>query len=326
MHSSSSKQLSYDDYTVGWVAVLPCEIDAARLVFENEHESLPGVEGDNNTYILADVERHNMVLTFPPLGKTGVAAVTTCATNMMRTFTNIQFILVVGVASGAPRAPDLEDPSKDLRLGDVVVSYPMNGRAGVVQNDFGKQVEPFDFIIRFDIDNPSDKLLNAASALSSEHRSGEGGMLNFIQMSEQAARTAGLKGHCFPGREKDQLFKSSYPHVDNDNTDCSACDIQQTELRLSRDQEKPLVHHGLVASGSAAIRSSKYRDAVGSQHGVLCFETGAAAGTMNYYPSLAIRGICDYADSHANELWKSYAATTAASYARDLLRVLVVPN
>jgi len=56
--------------------------------------------------------------------------------------------------------------------------------------------------------------------------------------------------------------------------------------------------------------------------GVLCFEM-EAAGLMNEFPCLVIRGICDYADSHKNKTWQPYAAATAAACAKELL--LLIP-
>jgi nucleoside phosphorylase len=52
--------------------------------------------------------------------------------------------------------------------------------------------------------------------------------------------------------------------------------------------------------------------------GVTCVEM-EAAGLMDSFPCLVIRGICDYADSHKNKMWQPYAAATAAAYARELL-------
>jgi nucleoside phosphorylase len=43
------------------------------------------------------------------------------------------------------------------------------------------------------------------------------------------------------------------------------------------------------------------------------------AGLMNHFPCLAIRGICDYSDSHKNDRWQRYAAATAAAHAKELL-------
>ncbi|KAB8253481.1 P-loop containing nucleoside triphosphate hydrolase protein, partial [Aspergillus pseudonomiae] len=47
-----------------------------------------------------------------------------------------------------------------------------------------------------------------------------------------------------------------------------------------------------------------------------------AAGLMDELPSLAIRGICDYCDSHKNKQWQGYAALAAAAYAKALLSVV----
>ena len=47
-----------------------------------------------------------------------------------------------------------------------------------------------------------------------------------------------------------------------------------------------------------------------------------AAGLMDSFPCLVIRGICDYADTHKNKEWQPYAAATAAAYAKELLRTI----
>jgi nucleoside phosphorylase len=54
---------------------------------------------------------------------------------------------------------------------------------------------------------------------------------------------------------------------------------------------------------------------------VLCFEM-EAAGLMNDFPCLVIRGICDYSDSHKNKDWQRYAAAIAAAEGKEILRFL----
>jgi nucleoside phosphorylase len=56
------------------------------------------------------------------------------------------------------------------------------------------------------------------------------------------------------------------------------------------------------------------RDKLAAERDVLCFEM-EAAGLVNHFPCLVIRGICDYADSHKNKEWQGYAAVVAAAYA-----------
>ena len=59
--------------------------------------------------------------------------------------------------------------------------------------------------------------------------------------------------------------------------------------------------------------------------GVICVEM-EAAGLMDEFSCLVIRGICDYADSHENKRWQPYAAATAAAYMKELLDVIPAPE
>jgi nucleoside phosphorylase len=66
------------------------------------------------------------------------------------------------------------------------------------------------------------------------------------------------------------------------------------------------------------MKDASIRDRLATEQNVLCFEM-EAAGLMNHFPCLVIRGICDYSDSHKNKRWQGYAAMTAAACAKDLL-------
>jgi nucleoside phosphorylase len=51
------------------------------------------------------------------------------------------------------------------------------------------------------------------------------------------------------------------------------------------------------------MRSAAERDQLSAElGGVLCFEM-EAAGLINSFLCLVIRGICDYANSHKNKRW-----------------------
>jgi nucleoside phosphorylase len=66
------------------------------------------------------------------------------------------------------------------------------------------------------------------------------------------------------------------------------------------------------------MKDATLRDALAHDPGVLCFEM-EAAGLMNRFPCLVIRGICDYCDTHKNDDWHGYAAMTAAAFAKDFV-------
>src|ERR1700709_746877 len=69
------------------------------------------------------------------------------------------------------------------------------------------------------------------------------------------------------------------------------------------------------------MKNSIVRDDLSERSGILCFEM-EAAGLMDHFPCLVVRGICDYADSHKNKQWQEYAAATAAAYAKEILSVI----
>ncbi|KAL5343573.1 hypothetical protein BJX70DRAFT_385361 [Aspergillus crustosus] len=82
------------------------------------------------------------------------------------------------------------------------------------------------------------------------------------------------------------------------------------------------VFFGTIASGNQVIKDGITRDENNSKlGGVLCFEI-EATGVVNQLPSLVIRGICDYADSHKNKTFQPFAAATAAACAREILSYL----
>ncbi|KAL4957598.1 nucleoside phosphorylase domain-containing protein [Aspergillus filifer] len=84
-------------------------------------------------------------------------------------------------------------------------------------------------------------------------------------------------------------------------------------------REDAVIHYGTIASGNSVIRDGETRDTLSREFGgILCFEM-EAAGLLNILPCIAIRGICDYADSHKNKSWQPYAAGMAAACAKELL-------
>lgn len=124
----------------------------------------------------------------------------------------------------------------------------------------------------------------------------------------------------YQGESHDCLFHSKYEHINPDGG-CDDCDATQTVQREERDDTDPVVHYGNIASGNQVIKHAETRDRLRKELGVLCFEM-EAAGLMQEFPCLVVRGICDYSDSHKNKRWQEYAAATAAAYAKELLSVV----
>ena len=99
--------------------------------------------------------------------------------------------------------------------------------------------------------------------------------------------------------------------------------MQRSVQRNERtaDEDDPVVHYGLIASADRLMKDAQVRDKLACDEEVLCFEM-EAAGLMDHFPCVVIRGICDYSDTHKNDIWQGYAAATAAAYAKELLDVI----
>jgi hypothetical protein len=122
------------------------------------------------------------------------------------------------------------------------------------------------------------------------------------------------------GSEHDQLFEASYDH-DGGGKGCETCDKERLLVREPRDTTDPAIHYGLIGSANQVMKYGATREKLRREKGVLCFEM-EAAGLMDTFPCLVIRGICDYSDSHKNKRWQPYAAATAAAYAKELLEII----
>ncbi|KAJ4138031.1 hypothetical protein NW768_001846 [Fusarium equiseti] len=124
---SSRNDSLYGIYTVAWICALPVEMAASRAMLDEEHDDLPRHPGDNNSYILGAIQKHNIVMVCLPLNDYGTNSSAHVLSNTMRTFPNVRIGLIVGIVG--------EVPSKtDTRLGDIVVG------ARVVEFDFGRSV------------------------------------------------------------------------------------------------------------------------------------------------------------------------------------------
>lgn len=100
---------------------------------------------------------------------------------------------------------------------------------------------------------------------------------------------------------------------EEDEESCRYCDKTQVVKRKPRPQGM-LVHYGLIASGNSVIKNANFRDRLRQDLGgdVLCVEM-EAAGLMDNFPCIFIRGICNYADSHKNKDWQEHAAAIDSS-------------
>ncbi|THC97592.1 hypothetical protein EYZ11_002947 [Aspergillus tanneri] len=223
---------------------------------------------------------------------------------------------MVGIGGGVP------GPSSDIRLGDVVVSKPVGKYSGVIQYDYGKAVQGGQFEPTGTLNKPPQTLLTHMAQLEAIQMSRREDTISTI-VWKVLEQNPDIKARFSPPKQdSDYLFHSTYHHADKENN-CEKCDKEQLVYRQLRDSRTPYIHYGLIASGDQVMKDSEARDRLAQQYGILCFEM-EAAGLMDTLPTLVIRGICDYCDSHKQKEWQGYAALTAAAYTKLLLSIVPV--
>ena len=308
--------MEHRDYTVGWICAVQTEYVVACEFLDEEHPSLPSQSPyDNNAYTLGRIGEHNVVIACLPKGKYGLTSAATVAKDMLRSFESIRFGLMVGIGGGVPSS------KHDIRLGDVVVSMPVARTGGVICYEFGKAVQEQKFQRTGSLNPPPPALLTALNKISAQHERKGHNIARSV--SEMVTRNSRLKRkYERPNTEDDRLYEATYVHVDA-NQDCrAACSHSIPPLTIreerTKDDDDPVVYYGLIASADRLMKDATIRDALAAEEEVLCFEM-EAAGLMDNFPCVVIRGICDYSDTHKNDHWQGYAAATAAAYAMELL-------
>ena len=310
------------NYTVGWICAISTEYVAAQTFLDEKHDGPEYVStNDNNDYTLGRVGKHNVVIAVAPDGEYGTQSAATVARDMMHTFPNVRIGLLVGIAGGVP------SPKHDIRLGDIVVSAPRNGKGGVFQYDFGKEMQNQDFQTTGFLNQPPPLLRTVVAGLRAKYETDGHRLKEAINIALENKQRL-QKKYRRPETETDCLYLSEVIHPPNDERDCSetcGSDLSMIVSRASRteDEDDPAIHYGLIASANRVMKDSSVRETAAKQD-ILCFEM-EAAGLMNHFPCLVVRGICDYSDSHKNKRWQGYAAMAAAAYAKDLL-LRIAPN
>jgi nucleoside phosphorylase len=308
-----STKLMHSDYTVGWICALATELAAARAMLDERHDSLPQDRRDNNNYTLGRIGPHHVAIACLSDGVMGVTSAARVAEQMLWTFTSLRFGLMVGIGGGVPGGQD------DIRLGDVVVSRPEGSFGGVIQYDYGKTVQRGRFEKIGSLNRPPDVLLKALASVKAAHMM-EGPMFPRF-LSEMGDKFPRLRpASAPPASSADRLFKADYDHVEGEMT-CAKCRADQEVIRRGREESGPIVHYGLIASGNQVMKHGKTRERLRRELNILCFEM-EAAGLIDSFPCLVIRGICDYADTHKNKEWQLHAAAAAAAYAKELLNTI----
>ncbi|KAJ0418495.1 hypothetical protein BJY00DRAFT_287578, partial [Aspergillus carlsbadensis] len=323
-------------FEIAIICALPLETDAMIALFDqhysDEEVAYTKAANDQNAYTTGVIGNHDVVVAhMPGMGKVSAAGV---AVGLRMSFPSIKLALVVGICGGVPNGTH----GRNIFLGDVVISQCL------VQYDFGRQY-PKSFEPKATIQGgtgvPPIAIQTLLRKLETEYHSAKVqedtlGFLKELQRKWVRAQ--------YPGTGNDQLFKPAYLHQHRNPVECTRCAKDGTHAcadalastcydlgcggdglvhreRPANDEKLvgPSIHIGKMGSGDTVMKSGTHRDDIARRDGIIAFEM-EGAGVYAYFPSLVIKGVCDYADSHKNKKWQDYAAASAAACTKAFLK------
>lgn len=311
--------------------------DVMDRVNEYEKRRYGTAPGDPLSYTCGIIGSHNVVLVH--LAGMGTINAASAAAYVKVSFVNVKLALVTGICGGVPNPRG----KPEIHLGDLIIS------TAVIQYDFGRQYAGV-FARKTGVEDTlgraSEQLRSFTSKLNMRQRrhvllKDLNGIMKKLERNHPA--------YSRPDKGSDVRFDASYLHkhrsMDNDgrceclsgseNAVCkeaqvaSCCDLgcelsnneapnQDQELSAERSAQGVQVHYGCIGSGNAVVKSGIYRDRVASEGGLIAFEM-EGAGAWDRMPTIVVKAVCDYADSHKNKIWQGYAAGVAAAGMKALL-------
>ncbi|KAL9598143.1 MAG: hypothetical protein Q9219_004699 [cf. Caloplaca sp. 3 TL-2023] len=347
---------SRQEFEIAILCALNTEFDAVDGVFDQhwEDERRYGkAPGDPNAYSTGRIGEHDVVLAF--LAGMGNISSANAASSLRSSFTGIKLALVVGICGGSPY--DLN--GQDILLGDVVISKAIVQSDMGQQFSEGLVVTN---LLEDSLGRPNSEIrafLNKLSSLRATTQIGEGTR----QYLSELLSKSDYKAYQHPGADNDILYPASYRHKHRsdpcaicarcqhdhdpvcDEARSSTCAQLRCEEHMMAKSERlqefqdrserrgvrisrtprvahPSVHQGRIASANHTQQSAPLRDRLVQERKAIAFEM-EGAGAWDNFPTVVIKGVCDYADSHKNNLWQPYAAATAAACMKAFLKAWI---
>ena len=311
-------------------------------------------QGDTNHYTLGRIGSHNVVLA--NLGGVGKGISASSAASFRSSFHRIRLGLVVGICGGVPATISREE-STEVLLGDVIIStdvmeYTLGRQqpdSFILKNTL-EQSQPW-------IGREIPSFLSGLQTHSAYEQLTKEASKNLRDLlSKSYLRKFGYPGadndklheptHRHKHHRPDSCAICSKCQDDGDpvcgSSQTLSCDVLGCNKLVSRKRLEDfkddsasgsaqaliesagvpgpelLIYFGKVASGETVMKSGHHRDDIVSRLDVSAFEM-EGAGVSHNFPTVIIKGVCDYADSHKHDQWQKYAAARAAACMKALL-------
>ncbi len=280
---------------IGIITALIEEYTAMRLMIEDE--SVPDSGDDPNDYITGFITTNQgrkikiIIALLKEMGTNNAASVTV---NLIRSYTEIDQIIMTGIAGGIP---NINKPKQHVRLGDVVVI----NNDGLIQYD-NLKIDSKTIMIRSKSPKPSSLFIGKSRVLLSNARLGNRPWEKHIERALNKIRNVSKPS-------------SDVLRINGDVVDHPFRENKQLEIHL-----------GKIGCSNTLLKNEELRDKLSEQHNVLAIEmeaSGVSDGTWSCDKEyFVVRGIVDYCNDDKNDDWHEYSAICAAAVTKSLIEML----
>ncbi|KAK7791184.1 hypothetical protein R5R35_005389 [Gryllus longicercus] len=287
--------------------------------------------GESNVYTLGNMGAHRIVCTkLPTVGHTreAMTAAGNTTTRLLGTFQKVDFVFLVGVGGGVPHYTDY---SKHVRLGDVVISYPVEGKKYTYVYCESAKSSPhggFEFETK-EYCPPNSGLQEIAAKLHMQATC-NGGVTPWVTYMEdgvnQLKQTDAEHDFSQPSADTDKLYMAIGEH-----DLIEVAHPAPSEGMAKRLSGRPRLHLAPVASGRTIAREDQLRQHFSAHTGALAFDSEFDAVIESVLGNcresfMCVRGVADYKDGTRRREWQPYASLAAAAVMKSIICCMDPPT
>nr|CAD7399534.1 unnamed protein product [Timema cristinae] len=317
--------------TIAIITAQYCEKLAVDAMIENKETFVRYTTvGESNVYTLGNIGAHRIVCTkLPTVGHTreAMTAAGNTTTRLLGTFQKVDHVFLVGVGGGVPHFTDY---NKHVRLGDVVVSHPIEGHKYVYvycENTKSTGAGAYEFETK--AYSPANLGLQEIAGKLKAQSESEDCSIPWLKYLKEGLSSL--------GPESEQDFNQPPPESDKLYMSIGERDLIEVahpaplEGATKRQEGCPRLCLAPIASGRAVAREDQLRQQFSSQFGTLAFDSEFDAVVDSVIGNcrdsfVILRGIADYKDGTRRKEWQPYAALAAASVMKAIICGMDAPT
>ncbi|GAB1206390.1 hypothetical protein APSETT445_005075 [Aspergillus pseudonomiae] len=289
------------------ICALELEARAVRPAFNEiynvrEHPRLGKARGDPNSYTIGRMGLYYVVLAHMP--EAGKASACSVASNVTRSYSNIEMGFLVGICGAVPFRTDSNANCQNERisLGDVIIAN------GVIQYDLGRETDTG----FFRKDTYHDTLGRPTTEIRTFLSKVRANLEYLVDPLHAHFRT--IYQFVMTANSGQQQSMTNY----SGHSGQVPCDVVMGNSPEDPEQRPPYVHFGLMASADRVLKSARVRDKLAKDEDVIGFEM-EAAGVWENIPVIVVKGVSDYADANKDDRMQRVAAVASAACMRALV-------